>query len=108
MSVPGLTANGPPTPADAGSPAPNRGRIRTLGPVMAFDVIGPIVVYYVLLSAGLPTVAALILSGVIPAAGIALGVARYRRLDAIGILVLIGIVVGSALGAVSGSAHLVL
>jgi len=75
---------------------------------MAFDVIGPIVVYYVLLSAGLPTVAALILSGVIPAAGIALGVARYRRLDAIGILVLIGIVVGSALGAVSGSAHLVL
>jgi uncharacterized membrane protein len=108
MSVPGLTANEPPAPVDAGSPALNRGRIRTLGPVVAFDVIGPIVVYYVLLSAGLSTVAALILSGVIPAAGIALGVARSRRLDAIGILVLIGIVVGSVLGAVSGSAHLLL
>ena len=108
MSVPGLTANEPAAPADAGSPAPNRGRIRTLGPVLAFDIIGPIVVYYVLLSAGLSTVPALILSGVIPAAGIALGVARHRHLDAIGILVLIGIVVGSVLGAVSGSAHLVL
>jgi len=66
------------------------------------------VAYYALVSAGLSTVTALILSGVIPAAGIALGVARYRRLDAIGILVLIGIVAGSALGAVSGSARLVL
>jgi hypothetical protein len=108
MSDLGLTANEPAAPADAGSPAPNRGRIRTLGPVLAFDIIGPIVVYYVLLSAGLSTVPALILSGVIPAAGIAIGVARHRRLDAIGILVLSGIVVGSVLGAVSGSAHLVL
>jgi uncharacterized membrane protein len=108
MSAPGLPANEPPAPADAGSPAPDRGRMRTLGPVLAFDVIGPIVAYYALVSAGLSTVTALILSGVIPAAGIALGVARYRRLDAIGILVLIGIVAGSALGAVSGSARLVL
>ena len=98
MSVPSLPANKPPAPADAGSPAPDRGRMRTLGPVLAFDVIGPIVVYYVLISAGWSTVAALILSGVIPAAGIALGVARYRRLDAIGILVLIGIAVGRCSG----------
>ncbi len=69
MSVPGLPVNEPPAPSDAGSPAPNRGRMRTLGPVLAFDVIGPIVVYYALVSAGLSTVAALILSGVIPAAG---------------------------------------
>jgi uncharacterized membrane protein len=108
MSVPDLTADELPPSADAASPAPDRGRMRTLGPVLAFDVIGPIVAYYALLSAGLSTVAALILSGVIPAAGIALGVARHRRLDAIGILVLIGIAVGSVLGAVSGSAHLVL
>ena len=108
MSVPSLPVNEPPAPAGAGPPAPDRGRMRTLGPVLAFDVIGPIVVYYVLVSAGWSAVAALILSGVIPAAGIALGVARYRRLDAIGFLVLIGIAVGSVLGAVSGSAHLVL
>jgi uncharacterized membrane protein len=75
---------------------------------LIFDVIGPIVVYYGLRSAGLSTVAALILSGAIPAVGIALGVAYHRRLDAIGVLVLIGIVVGSVLGVVSGSAHLVL
>ena len=86
----------------------DRGRMQTLGPLLAFDVAGPIVAYYLLRSAGLSTVAALILSGVVPAVGIAVGVARERRLDAIGIMVLIGIVVGAILGAVSGSAHLVL
>ncbi len=95
-------------PADAGESAPNRGRMRTLGPVMVFDVAGPIAAYYLLRSAGLSTVTALILSGVVPAIGIAVGVAHSRRIDAIGVLVLIGIIVGSVLGAVSGSAHLVL
>ncbi len=93
---------------EVGPTAPNRGRMQTLGPIVVFDVVGPLVVYYVLRSAGLSTVAALILSGVVPLLGIAVGVARSRRLDAIGILVLIGIVVGSVLGAISGSAHLVL
>lgn len=40
--------------------------------------------------------------------GIALTVVRRRRLDAIGILVLLGIVAGSVLVLASGSAHLVL
>lgn len=75
---------------------------------MIFDVVGPLVAYYSLHAAGLSTVAALIVSGALPAFGIALGVVRDRRLDAIAIVVLIGIVVGSALGLVSGSAHLVL
>lgn len=44
----------------------------------------------------------------LPAVGIALGAARSRRLDAVGTVVLIGIVVGSIAGAASGSAHLVL
>jgi uncharacterized membrane protein len=110
MSTPDLAAIEPSAPADAASPVPavERGRMRTLGPVLAFDVIGPIAVYYALASAGMPAVAALILSGAVPAAGIAIGVARERRLDAIGVLVLTGIVVGSVLGMVSGSAHLVL
>ncbi len=64
--------------------------------------------YYSLLAAGLSAVTALILSGVLPAFGIALNLVRRRRLDAIGVLVLIGIVVGSVLGALSGSARLVL
>lgn len=94
--------------AGTGHIVPNRGRMQTLGPIAVFDIAGPLVVYYLLRSAGLSTVAALILSGVVPAVGIALGVVRNRRLDAIGILVMIGIIVGSVLGAVSGSAHLVL
>ncbi len=51
---------------------------------------------------------ALVLSGVFPAFGIALKVVRRRSVDAIGILVVIGIAVGTALGLVSGNAHLVL
>lgn len=90
------------------SPSADRGRLRSLAPVVIFDVIGPLVAYYALHSAGLASVAALILSGVLPAFGIALGVVRHRRLDAIGVLVVIGIVVGSAVGLASGSAHLVL
>jgi len=89
-------------------PPPDRSRLQTLAPIAVFDVFGPLVVYYSLRSAGLSTVTALILSGVLPAFGVALKVARQRSVDAIGILVLIGIAVGTALGLASGSAHLVL
>lgn len=64
--------------------------------------------YYSLRSAGLSTVTALVLSGILPAFGITLKIVRHRSLDAIGILVLIGIAVGTALGLASGNAHLVL
>ena len=94
-------------PGAAWSP-PNRGRLQTLAPIAIFDVIGPLVVYYSLRSAGFSTVTALVLSGVLPAFGIALKVARHRTVDAVGILVLIGIAVGTALGLASGNAHLVL
>lgn len=94
--------------AGASPPAPDRGRFQSLAPIAIFDVVGPLVAYYALSAAGLSTVAALVLSGVLPAFGIALTVAHRKRLDAIGALVLIGIVVGTALGLVSGSAHLVL
>jgi hypothetical protein len=54
------------------------------------------------------TVGALILSGVFPAFGVLLGVARDRRVDVFGVLVLVGIAVGAVLGLASGSARLVL
>jgi len=73
-----------------------------------FDVIGPLVVYYSLRSAGLSTVTALVLSGILPALGVALKVVRHRSVDAVGILVLIGIAVGTTIGLASGNAHLVL
>ena len=68
----------------------------------------PLVAYSLLRSAGLSSVSALVLSGAFPALGIAVGVARYRRVDAIGVLVLAGIAVGTVLGLVSGNARLVL
>jgi uncharacterized membrane protein len=89
-------------------PSSNRGRLQTSAPIAIFDVIGPLVVYYSLRSVGLSTVMALVLSGVLPALGVALKAVRHRRLDAIGILVLIGIGVGTAVGIASGNAHFVL
>jgi hypothetical protein len=89
------------------SPA-NQGRVHTLAPILFFDVLGPLAAFYLLRSAGLSTVLALLLSGVLPAVGIFLSVVRSRRLDAIGALVLTGILVGTVLGLASGSAHLVL
>jgi hypothetical protein len=90
------------------SPSADRDRLESLAPIAIFDVVGPLVAYFALRSAGLAAVTALIISGVLPALGIALSVVRRRRLDAIGALVLIGIVVGSAAGLAGGSARLVL
>lgn len=90
------------------TPSSRQSRLKPLVPVVVFDVGGPLVLYYLLRSAGWSTVAALVLSGVLPAIGIALGAARHRRLDAIGALVLAGILVGSVVGLATGSAHLVL
>jgi hypothetical protein len=53
-------------------------------------------------------VGALVLSGVFPAFGVLLGVARDRRVDVFGVLVLVGIAVGAMLGLASGNARLVL
>jgi len=90
------------------SPPGSHGRLRSLAPIVIFDIAGPLVAYYGLRAAGMPNVGALIVSGVLPALGILLGAVRNRRLDAIGVLILIGILVGTVLGLVSGSAHLVL
>jgi len=54
------------------------------------------------------TVTALVLSGVFPALGVAIGVIQHRRLDVVGALVLAGILAGTVLGLISHSARLVL
>jgi hypothetical protein len=86
----------------------DRGRVLSIAGIAVFDVIGPLVVYYWLRSAGQSAVVALVVSGTVPALGIALGVIRHRRLDAIGVLVLFGITVGVVVGLVTRNAHLVL
>ncbi len=95
------------TPAQ-GTPAADRGRFLPLAKIAVFDIAGPLVAYSLLRSAGISTVGALVLSGIFPALGLALGMARDRRVDVVGVLVLLGIAVGTCLGLASGNARLVL
>ena len=74
--------------------------------ILVFDLGGPLVAYALLRSAGMSAVAALVISGVLPALGIAVGALVDRRLDVLGVLVLAGIVVGTVLGLTSHSARL--
>lgn len=83
-------------------------RFGSIAMIIIFDVAAPLAAYALLRSAGLSAVPALLLSGVFPVVGVAIGVIRHRRLDVIGALVLAGIVVGSVLGLVSHSAKLLL
>ena len=76
--------------------------------IAVFDIAGPLVAYSLLRSAGLSAVSALVLSGAFPALGVAAGLIRRRRVDAIGVLVLAGIAVGTVLGLLSGDPRLVL
>jgi intracellular septation protein A len=93
---------------DAGNLPVKGGRLRSISRILFFDVAAPLAAYYLLRSAGLTAVEALLISGVFPALGVGLGALRNRRLDAIGALVLAGILVGTALGLISHSARLLL
>ena len=64
--------------------------------------------YSLLRARGFSEVAALILSGIFPAIGVAISVISNRRLDVIGILVLGGILVGTVIGLITHSARLFL
>jgi hypothetical protein len=83
-------------------------RLRSLLMIAVFDVGGPLVAYALLRKAGFSTVSALVLSGVFPAAGVTIKIIQHRRADAVGILVLAGIAVGTILGLVSHNPKLVL
>jgi len=69
--------------------------------VLVFDLGGPLLAYGLLRSAGMNAVAALVISGVLPALGIAIGALVDRRLDVFGVVVLAGIVVATVLGLTS-------
>ena len=73
-----------------------------------FDLGGPLIAYGVLRLAGMSALVALMIGGVLPALGIAVGGWADRRLDVIGVVVLAGIVVGTALGITSHNARLYL
>ena len=76
--------------------------------IVVFDLGGPLLAYGLLRSAGMSAVAALVISGVLPALGIVIGALADRRLDVVGVIVLAGIVVGTVLGLTSHNARLYL
>lgn len=86
----------------------DRGRLRALAPTAVFDIAGPLALYWLLRAAGTAEVTALIVSGILPAVGVAIGIIRHRRVDAIGSLVLAGIIAGTVAGLLTHSARLVL
>jgi hypothetical protein len=88
--------------------ARDRSRLQSLAMIAVFDVAGPLAAYWLLRSNGLSAVTSLVLSGVFPAFGVAINFSRDRRIDAIGVLVLAGIVVGTVLGLLTGNPRLVL
>ncbi len=102
------TSRGTERPAGAGADASTGGRFRSIALIAIFDIAAPLAAYALLRSAGLTAVTALVLSGMFPALGVAIGVIRHRRLDVVRALVLAGIVVGTVLGLASHTARLVL
>ena len=89
-------------------PTRDRSRMWSAAKIVVFDIAGPLVAYQMLRSAGLSSVSALVLSGVLPGVAVLGGLVRHRHLDAVGLLVLAGIAVGTILGLLSGNARLVL
>lgn len=83
-------------------------RLRSAAMIAIFDIGGPLVTYAVLRSAGASPVTSLVVSGIFPALGVAIGITVHRRADAIGILVLAGIAVGAVLGLTTHNARLVM
>lgn len=86
----------------------NTSRLRSIAKIAIFDVGGPLLIYQLLRANGIGTVVALVLSGLPPAAAVIFGAVRQRRIDAVGVLVIAGIIVGAILGLVSDNPKLVL
>ena len=75
---------------------------------LIMDVLLPLVSYYLLRHLRYSTVDSLILSGIFPAIRILYMGFKQKNIDALGILVLFGIVSGALLGLTTGSAKIVL
>ena len=109
-AYPGEGDGGPsePSPVALDQTEKPAAQFKSLALIVIFDVVGPLAVYYGARSAGLSTVRALVLSGVLPALRVGTTVVRQRHIDALGALVLSGIALGTVVGLASGSARLYL
>jgi hypothetical protein len=103
-------ASRPPSPpfgvSTRAGPPPSR--LRQVAMIVGFDLAAPLSAYALLRSAGMSPVSALLISGVFPAVGIGTGALVDRRLDIIGVVVLVGIAFGTVVGLISHSARLFL
>ena len=78
--------------------------LRTLG----LDIVGPLVAYQLLRSAGLGEVWSLVLAGTLPGFGVALDYLRWRTVDVVGVVVLGGIGLSIVLAVVTDDPKIVL
>ena len=76
--------------------------------LVGLDIVGPLVLYRVCRSAGVPTVWALVISGCSPGIGVLIDYVRWRTLEVVGAIVLAGITFSIVLALISGSAKAVL
>lgn len=88
------------------TPASGRwlGMLRTLG----LDLVGPLLTFQLLRSQGLSEVWSLVLSGTLPAIGVAFDWIRWRTLEVIGVIVLSGIALSIVLALISNDPKIVL
>jgi intracellular septation protein A len=84
-------------------PEPPGGSFKQMLPTLAFDVAMPIIAFYVLTRLGVSTLWALVAGGVFPAGNTVRVWARSRRLEPLGIIVMIFLAIGTATSLISGS-----
>jgi hypothetical protein len=91
-------------------PSPFRDRRTRLSAirVAGLDLVGPLVVYRLCRTAGLPAVWSLVVSGATPALGVIIDYARWRTLEVVALVVLAGIGFSVAAALISGSTKAVL
>ncbi|MEH0553382.1 MULTISPECIES: VC0807 family protein [unclassified Streptomyces] len=109
----------PPTPSEQPTTAPADGESATpqaeassagrgLAVTIAFDVVIPTSLYYVLRGAGLSEIPSLLLSGAAPAVHTLHSAVRHRKLDAIGVFVIALLIGGTAASLITANPRVVL
>ena len=89
-------------------PGRDRNRLQAVAVIAVFDIAGPLSGLFAA-ALGWPEHGVRAgPEGIFPAFGVLAGLIRHRRLDAVGVLVLAGIAVGTVLGLLSGNPRLVL
>ena len=92
----------------AQSPLRNRDTRFAAARMVGLDLVGPLVVYRLCRTGGLPAVWALVISGATPAIGVVIDYVRWRTLEVVALIVLAGIAFSVAAALISGRTKVVL